>query len=189
MGNPDAVYLRSNFGVEESLRRIREATDAPKLQFFFPFGDGGSKPVFAELRGNRVKLWIRKQRRNDFAPCFFGTFSAEGSGSRLIGRFRMHRPAQLVSVFWFTFAVGIMLVTLPELVGHFRNLNSQGELSGFDFMPLGLFISGILIFKYGRRIGKPDEALLLDFLQTTLEARQQDSRLVGLHGTVENSSL
>jgi len=36
-------------------------------------------------------------------------------------------------------------------------------------------ISGILFFKYGRRIGKSEEALLPDFLQTTLEARQEDS--------------
>jgi hypothetical protein len=189
MENPDTVYLRSDFGVEESLRRIREAADAPKLQFFIPFGYGGSKPVFADLRGNRVKLWIRKQRRNGFAPCFFGIFSSEGSGSRLVGRFRMHRSAQLLLVFWFTFAVGITFVTLPELVGHLTNLKQQSQLSGFDFMPLGLLISGILIFKYGRRIGKSDEALLVDFLQTTLEARQEDNRLVILHRTVESGSL
>jgi hypothetical protein len=32
-----------------------------------------------------------------------------------------------------------------------------------------------LFFKYGRRIGKSEEALLPDFLQTTLEAGQDDS--------------
>jgi hypothetical protein len=46
-----------------------------------------------------------------------------------------------------------------------------------------------LLFKYGRRIGKPEEPFLLDFLRTTLEARQEDSRFLGLHGIAENSPL
>jgi hypothetical protein len=102
MEKSETLYLRSNFGVQECLRRIREATDAPKLQFFFPFGYGGSKPVFAALRGSRIKLWKRRERRNDFAPCFFGVFSSEGSGSRLTGRFRMDRGVRLLIAFWLT---------------------------------------------------------------------------------------
>lgn len=188
MEKSEAVYLRSNFGVEECVRRIRETTDAPKLQFFFPFGYGGSKPVFATLRGNRIKLWKRKEGRNDFAPCFFGVFSSEGSGSRLVGRFRMNRSVQLFIAYWFTFTVGITLATLPQLVDHLTN-PKQGQLSIFDFIPLGLVIFGTLLFKYGRRIGKPEEAVLLDFLRTTLEARQEDSRFLGLHGIGENSPL
>jgi len=189
MEKSETVYLRSNFGVQECLRRIREATDAPKLQFFFPFGYGGSKPVFATLRGSRIKLWKRRERRNDFAPCFFGVFSSEGSGSRLVGRFRMDRGVRLLVAFWLTFTVGITLVSLPALLDHLTNPKQQGQLSVFDFMPFGLFISGILLFVYGRRIGKSEEAVLLDFLQTTLEARQENSRPLGLHGTVENGPL
>ena len=187
MDNFETVYFRSSFGVEECLRRIREATDPPKLQFFFPFGYGGSKPVFAKLRGNKIKLWKRKEGRNDFAPCFFGAFSSEGSGSRLVGRFRMDRGVRLLIAYWLTFTVGITLVTLPVLFDHLANPKQRGQLSIFDFMPLGLFIFGILLFIYGRRIGKSEEGPLLDFLQTTLEARQEDSRLLGLHGTLENS--
>lgn len=189
MEKSETVCLRSNFAVEECLRRIREATDAPKLQFFFPFGYGGSKPIFSKLRGSRIKLWKRKERRNDFAPCFLGVFSSQGSGSRLIGRFRMDRAVRLFIAFWLTFTIGITLVTLPALLDHLTNPKQQGQLSVFDFMPLGLVISGILLVMYGRRIGKSEEALLLDFLQTTLEARQEGSRLLGLHGTVENSPL
>ena len=189
MEKSETVYLRSNFGVQECLRRIREATDAPRLQFFFPFGYGGSKPVFAALRGSRIKLWKRRERRNDFAHCFFGVFSSEFSGSRLIGRFRMDRGVRLLIAFWLIFTVGITLVTLLVLLDHLTNPKQQGQLSVFDFMPFGLFISGILLFVYGRRIGKSEEAVLLDFLQTTLEARQEDSRPLGLHGTVENSPL
>ncbi len=188
MEKSETIYLRSDLAVEECLRRIRETTDAPKLQFFFPFGYGGSKPVFAKLRGNRIKLWKRKEGRNDFAPCFFGVFSSEGLGSRLVGRFRMDRAVRLLIAYWLIFTVGITLVTLPELLDHLTN-PKQGQLSGFDFMPLGLVIFGILLFKYGRRIGKPEEALLLDFLRTTLEARQEDSRFLGLHGIGENSPL
>ena len=185
---PETVYLRSNLGVEECLRRIREATDAPKLQFLFPFGRGGSKPVFANLRGNRIKLWKRKESRNDFAPCFFGVLSSEGLGSRLVGHFGMDRSVRLLIAYWLTFSVGITVVTLPVLLDHLTHLK-QGELSVFDFIPLGLVIAGIWLFKYGRRIGKPEEAFLLDFLQTTLQARQEDIRFLSLHRIGENSPL
>jgi len=186
MEKPETVYLRSTFEVEECLRRIREATDAPKLQFFFPFGYGGSKPVFAKLRRNRIKLWKRRENRNDFAPCFLGVLSSEGSGSRLVGRFGMDRTVRLFMAFWLTFAVGITLVTLPSMVEHLMH-PKQGELSIFDFIPLGLVIFGTLMLSYGRRIGKQEEAFLLEFLQTTLQARQEDSRFLSFHGIGENS--
>jgi hypothetical protein len=186
MEKPDAVYLRSSLGVQECLRRIREATDRPKLQFFFPFGYGGSKSAFAKLRGNRIKLWKRRENRNDFAPCFLGVLSSDGSGSRLVGRFGMDRSVRLFVAFWLTFAGGITLATLPAMLEHLIH-PKQGELSVFDFIPLGLVISGILMLNYGRRIGKQEDAFLLEFLQTTLQARQEDSRFLSFHGIDENS--
>jgi hypothetical protein len=187
MEKSGTVYLRSSFEVEECLRRIREATDAAKLPFLLPSGYGGSKPVFAKLRGTRVKLWKRRERRNDFAPCFVGVLSPQGSGSQLIGRFQMDGAVRLCAAFWFTFSVGITLATLPGLLGHLADVS--GQLSGLDFMPLGLVIFGALLFMYGRRIGKSEESFLLDFLQTTLEAREDDSRLLSSHGRLQNSAF
>jgi hypothetical protein len=174
----ETIYLRSNIGVEECVHRIRQATDAPKFEFLFPFGYGGAKPVFAKLSGNKVKVWKRKEGRNDFSPLFFGTLSPEGSGCRLIGRFRMDRAVRLFIAFWIAFTVGITLVTLPQLLAHLTNPKQSGQFSAPEFIPLVLLIAGILLFKFGHRIGKPDETFLLDFLQTTLEARREDSRLV-----------
>lgn len=188
MEKPETIYLRSDFGVEECLRNLEEATDPPKWEFFFPFGHGGSKPYFGKFRGNQVKLWKRRQARNDFAPCFHGVMSPEGSGARLVGRFRMDRSVRLVMAFWLTFAVAIASVTLPTLVNHLTHLG-QGDLSIFDFIPLGLVISGILIMRYGRQIGKKDESFVLEFLQTTLQARQQDSRFLIPNRTVGNKPL
>jgi hypothetical protein len=188
MEKPEAVYLRSEFGVEECLRRLREATDVPKWEFFFPFGHGGSKPYFGKFRGNRVKLWKRKQAKNDFAPCFDGVMSPEGSGARLVGRFRMHRSVRLLMTFWLIFSVGIVFVTLPELVEHLSHLR-QCDVSAFDFMPLGIAIFGFLLFRYGRRIGKKDESFLLEFLQTTLQVRQEDSRFLIPNRATENKPL
>lgn len=175
MEKPETIYLRSDFGVEECLRRLREATDPPKREFFFPFGYGGSKTYFGKFRGNRVKIWKRRVARNDFAPCFHGEMYPEGAGGRLVGRFGMDRSVRLFMAFWLTFAVAIALVALPTLAGHLTHLG-QGDLSVFDFVPLGLVISGILMLRYGRRIGKRDESFLVEFLQTILQARQEESR-------------
>jgi hypothetical protein len=188
MEKPETIYLRSEFGAEECLRRLCEATDPPKREFFSPFGYRGSKPLFGELRGNRVKLWKRRQAKNDFAPCFHGVMSPEGSGARLVGRFRMHRSVRLLMAFWLIFSVGIVSVTLPVLVEHLSHLR-QGDLSISDFMPLGIAIFGFLLFRYGRRIGKKDESSLLEFLQTTLQARQEDSRFLIPNRATENKPL
>lgn len=186
MGESQTVYLRSTLRVEECLTHIREATDAPKLEFLFPFGSGGSKPIFAKVRGNRISLWKRRETRNDFGPCFFGILSSEASGSQLVGHFGLNRSIRLFMAFWFTFSVGITLATLPALVDHLKHAR-QGGLSVFDFFPLGLVISGILLLKVGSRIGKQEEAFLLEFLQTTLQARQEDPRLLSLCGIREES--
>jgi hypothetical protein len=187
MEKPETVYLRSALGLEECFRRIREATDPPQVQFSFHFGKRGTKSAFAKLSGNKIKLWKRRENRNDFAPCFLGVLSSDGSGSRLVGRFGMDRSVRLFMAFWLTFAVGITLVTLPSMVEHLMH-PKRGELSVFDFIPLGLVISGILMLNYGRRIGKQEEAFLLEFLQTTLQARQEDSRFLSFHGIDETSS-
>jgi hypothetical protein len=181
MGKPETIYFRSNFGVEECLRRIREATDAPKFQFFFSSEHGSLRPAFAQVQGNRIKLWKRRKSRNDFAPCFLGVLSSEGSGARLIGRFGMDRSVLLVMSFWLIFAIAVTLATLPALVQHLTH-SRQGELSVYDFIPLGLVIFGILTLSYGRRIGTQEEGFLLEFLETTLQARQEDSRFFGPSG-------
>lgn len=184
----NTIYLRSDFGIEECLRRLREATDPPEWEFVFPFGYGGSKPHFGKFRGNQVKIWKRPEVKNDFCPCFHGDLSPEGSGSRLVGRFRMHRSVRLFMALWLTFGVAIALDTLPTLVEHLTHPR-QGDLSVFDFIPLGLVMSGILMLSYGRRIGKKDETLLLDFLQTTLQARQEDNRFLTPKRATENKPL
>jgi hypothetical protein len=116
MKKPDTIYLRSDFDVEECLRRLRGTTDPPKWEFFFPFGHGGSKPQFGKFRKNQVKIWKRREVRNDFAPCFRGEISPEGSGARLVRRFGMDRSVRLLMAYWLTFAVAIALLTLPTLV-------------------------------------------------------------------------
>jgi len=178
MGKPETIYFRSNFGVEECLRRIHEATGAPKSQFFFFPEHGGSKPVFAQVQGNRIKLWKRRESRNDFAPCFLGVLTSEASGARLIGRFGMGRSVRLVMSFWLIFAIAATLATLPALAQHLAHPR-QGKFSVYDFIPLGLVIFGILTLSYGRRIGTQEEGFLLEFLETTLQARQEDSRFFG----------
>jgi hypothetical protein len=90
--------------------------------------------------------------------------------------------------FWLTFAITIAIVTLPGLVEHLTH-PKQGELSGFDFIPLGLVIFGILLLNFGRRIGKQEEAFLLGFLQTTLQARLEDSRFFNPQRVTENKPL
>ena len=186
MGKSQTVYLRSTFRVEECLRRILEATDAPKLEFLFPFGSGGSKPMFAKVRGNRISLWKRRETRNDFCPCFFGTLSSETSGSQLVRHFGLNRTVRLFMAFWFAFSGGITLATLPALFDHLKHAG-QGGLSVFDFLPLAFVIFGILLLEVGRRIGKQEESFLLEFLQTTLQARKEDPRLLSLYGIREDS--
>lgn len=177
MEESKTVYLRSELGVEECLRRLREATDRPKWQFFFPLGYGGTKPLFGKFHGSQVKIWKRREARNDFAPCFYGVLSPEGSGVRLLGRFGMDRTVRLFLAYFLTFGISITLLTLPGLVEHLTR-RGHNDLSGFEFIPLGILTFGILMMIYGRRIGRREKGFLLDFLQSTLLARQEDGRFL-----------
>jgi len=173
MQGPGTIRLYSELALQECLRRIREASDAPKVRWLGPWKGTGSKPVFAELRDTRIKIWVHGGVKNDFAPRFVGKLSSVGSGTLLEGRFGLAPTARLIMLFFFGIGATMSMTSLTVLYDHFTQ-PGQEELSGFVFMPMGLLLAGILIVRYARGLSQPNKDFLLDFLQTTLQARQEE---------------
>jgi hypothetical protein len=167
MGEPNTIALRSDFGVEECLRRLSNTTDPPKLTLFSRSGYKGSKPVMAKIDGEKIKLWKRRYYRNGFAPFFFGTISPAGQGARIEGYFGMDPFVKVFMVFWLGF---VLFVCGSVLIATLSHPFHARDLPAF-IIPPGMLIFGIALPKIGAWMARSEEKYLREFLETTLAAR------------------
>src|SRR5580658_6096604 len=105
MGKRKTIALRTDFAVEECLRRLQSETDPGERTLFAWSGYKGSKPVLAKFKENQFRLWKRRYYRNDFAPIFFGTVSSQGQGTRIEGYFDMNPWVKIFTAVWLGFAI------------------------------------------------------------------------------------
>jgi hypothetical protein len=180
------VLLRTDLNPQECLRRLQEASDPGKRTLFSLSGYKGSKPVLAKIEGSEIKLWKRRYYRNDFAPYFFGALSTADRGTRIEGHFDMDRWVRIFMTIWLTFAIiggaAALIATVPHPI--------HGDAWIGVIVPLGLVLFGIFLPKFGRWIGKGEEAFLKEFLEQTLSARPDDRQTFSSSGrTIENTPL
>jgi len=91
------IILRTDFSVDESLRRIAELADPAQRTLFSLSGYKGSKPLLVKIDGHNVKLWKRIHYRNDFRPSFFGKLLQEPNGkTRLEGHFGLDSSVKIL---------------------------------------------------------------------------------------------
>jgi len=185
VGKRITIALRTDLGVEECLRRLREASDIREWTIFSFSGYKGSKPVLSKFNGNEFKLWKRRYYRNSFAPFFFGNLSREERGTRVEGRFGMDPYVKGFMIVWLSLAVVFSSPIFFSTLAH--------PIHGDDWtgilIPAGLVCFGILLPKFGQLIGKREERYLREFLETTLAARIDESGLVLSARVIENKPL
>jgi len=185
VGKRITIALRTDLGVEECLRRLREASDIGEWTIFSFSGYKGSKPVLSKFNGNEFKLWKRRYYRNSFAPFFFGNLSREERGTRVEGRFGMDPYVKGFMIVWLSLAVVFSSPIFFSTLAH--------PIHGDDWtgilIPAGLVCFGILLPKFGQLIGKREERYLREFLETTLAARIDESGLVLSARVIENKPL
>ena len=185
MPKTENIALHSDLPPDECIRRIQASTDPGSRTIFSLSGYKGSKPLLVKLDGNQFVLWKRRYYRNDFAPCFFGTFSPDGQGSRLEGYFDMNRWVKIFMTIWIAFAV---LTSLPVL---FATLNGPVRDNAWVgvAVPIGFVAFGIFLPKFGRWMGKSEEKFMTEFLETTLAAQPAERRFTVSQRVIENTPL
>jgi hypothetical protein len=129
-------------------------------------------PVLGNTSGDKFHLYVvRKDFRNSFAPHFYGKLKAAASGTAIKGKFGMNFFIRTFLTMWFVGVVAIggsmAIVSLRALVDGQPTENVYVGL----FFPCALFLCGLLMVYWGKRLGNDDEVQIVTFLQRTLDAR------------------
>lgn len=127
----------------------------------------GDRPVLGHVGATGFRLQVRRSYRNHFASHLFGTFSATPVGCRLDGVFGFHPLVRVLLAIWFSFvaffaAAGViassgMLGAAPE------------ETSAMLVVSVFMMGIGVLGAFVGRRISRPEEAFLKEFLENLFD--------------------
>ncbi len=98
----------------------------------------------------------------------------------------MDRWVRIFMTIWLAFAIMIGGAGFIATISH----PIHGDAWIGVLVPLGLVLFGILLPKFGRWIGKGEEAFLKEFLEQTLAARPDDRQTFSSSGKIiENTPL
>ena len=163
------MTLRTDIPIEECRARLTAAMDVEQLAFSLS-GYTGSKPILGRLRDTTFRLQKRRSYGNSFAPFFFGHFVALEGGTLIEGHFKMHPFVRAFMVFWFLF-LGLFAVAALVLPSRGQPEAPWGRAALLlGVVAMAAFGAGLK--KLGAWLGQAEEGSILEFLKTTLEAKQ-----------------
>ena len=116
----------------------------------------------------RMTLWYYRPRiTNSFRSTLTATLTASAGGTRIDGRIGAPTSAIAFMVCWFGFLGIFLLASTPFL----WIVRAPGlVMLPMIGVPLAMIVFGILLVWWGRRDGAADEAAILAFLATTIDA-------------------
>jgi len=173
------VRLLSPLTLSSCQAALQAAIDGEKRAFLFLSGYAGSQAVIGETNGVTFRIHKRRLWKNDFAPHFYGEFATGTNGTSIQGFFDASPFVKQFMRGWIGFVavVGIpfFLVTVWDLLTGSNYV--QGEKWLGIIIPPAMLVWGVLLPKVGRLISESDETFLVEFLETSLAAKKQDSVL------------
>jgi len=160
---------------DECLRRLLAQT---RQGFWTQCAEG---TIEARVRGGRFRLfaWGPINRRNSFAPLFYGHLEEVNGKTRICGRFRMYT---LVYAFLFVWFGGLLTIAGLLLFLPASAYGSGQRPPMFAFLgPVVMGLLGYGFLRFGRWRGRGQAENLRCFLKRELEAQPMDE------GTLNNS--
>ena len=159
---------------------LRRTTDEEQWTLFSLSGYRGDHPLLAEVGEETFRL--RKRRvysRNDFAAQLYARFEPEQGGTRIECRFDIPRWAKYFMRFWLA---GVVLLGAPIFLMTLADLTTGSHYISGDkwvglVVPPSLILFGIILPRLGRLLSRWDERFILEYVETTLAARVEDSKL------------
>lgn len=171
------IILHSTLTAEAAGVALRNSIDEEQRTLFSLSGYGGDRPVLGEIRGNEFRLQKRRYWRNDFAPQFYGRLQAEPSGTKIEGYFDLSRWVKRFMRWWLAgvvlLASPIAVLALLDMVRGSHHLSEGSSPWVGVLVPPGMIVFGILLPKFGRLMGHPEESFILGFLERTLAAQRE----------------
>jgi hypothetical protein len=148
-----AYDLRSTFGIEESVQRLRASTR--RHAFILIAQDVAVGPVSED----RVRLErVSPLFRNSFKPIFYGRFEQRIDGVHLSGHFTMPWFNKAFMTVW----LGLALVFGIHIAANYP-WNNAAALAAF-----GMLVFGLLLVSFGKWLSRNDAAWLSAVMQEAL---------------------
>ena len=161
------VRFKSDYAMEESVRRLTEATNRSIFSSFTQQSAVG--PVEEdEVRLQRVIPFFG----NSFKPIFVGKFVRSNSEVFLDGRFTMFWFSKLFMSFWFGFTIFWTIMATKIIISKY--FNDPSELTAdpvkalFPLFGVAFFIVGILFVRFSWWLSRKDITYLSDIITTAL---------------------
>lgn len=153
------LRIRSPLSMQEARKRLYDGVQ--RLHWHTLFGTTG---LAGTLRNDAVRLvWHSPMFGNAFKPVLVATLAADGRGSVLAGRFRLHPLVVSFMVFWCGFLALQLVLAVAAGAGP--------ALAGIDVL---LLVLGLVVMQAGRLLSRRDRvriaAALCDALDGTLDA-------------------
>jgi hypothetical protein len=153
------LSLRSARSPQEVLALIESQAERDRLVMWFkikPFW----KPVLARLDGHRFRLRQHRNFGNSYGPLLYGEVLADGSGSEIRARFRMHPLALGFLLLW------LAGVAAFGVIGTLQT-PSPGDSPRWVWPLVSLAFAGfaLLQVRFGRWLGKNERRTLCSFLE------------------------
>ena len=155
---------------------LQREADEEHWTIFSLSGFRGNHPLLLNMGVDTFRLRKRRYFEENFARYFYARFEPVQTGIMIEGRFDYPSYRKWFMRIWFSFAILItVLVSLMAL----SNVFSGNQAMNGDFWiellaaPSFLFF-GLLMFKFGRFLGKRDEEYILQFIQDKLTARTEE---------------
>jgi hypothetical protein len=160
------MKIQSPLSVGECVTLLKSAT-VNESPFGTMFLNSGT--IICKFNGNNFRLRQKRSYRNSFCPFFYGKMIQTEKGAEISGEFRIHPFVVAFMALWFGFLIlggGIIFFTsLTQLVtGHYDHTKEANPLVGI-FVPIIMAIFGIALVKFGKWLGRSEEANMTSLLQ------------------------
>jgi hypothetical protein len=167
------MKIQSPLGVEECVAVLKSATvnDSPFGTMFLSAGT-----IICKINGHNFRLRQKRSYGNSFGPYFYGKLKQAEIGTEISGDFRIHPFVFAFMALWFGLLIvigGVMVLTsfTQWVTGHYDHTKNANPLVGV-FAPLVMAIFGIGLVKFGKWLGRSEEARMSEFLQQTFSANK-----------------
>ena len=171
--------FRSAFGLEESVKRLRAATNRSV------FSSLSETAAVGKVSEQRVRLQrVIPMVGNSFKPFFIGRFEIREGVTVLTGRFSLLTIVKVFMTFWlgmaFVFAGGMLL-------GHFRSPNPAPSFLAFQpFLMLGF---GIALVAVGKWFARNDVAWLSSVIEGALGESKKSASVMMLPASADPDAV
>ena len=155
--------LHTTLSGEECIQRLRREVELNTSIDWFT-----SKPVIGKIRDYNFRLRKRTLYSNGFASYLYGQLEGDATGTRIVGRFRLHPLARFFVCFWFS---GAVLLVLLCFFDSFGRTGPWEQTIHNCLIGLGVPLGGVVIYGVGRLLGRWGEPTLTQFLMRTLSAQ------------------